>query len=242
MERTLDRLQHFDPRSRAFGISTAVPQTIESRSWPSSLWLDQGEEGACVSFAWNGEAGATPVAIKGITDKLAQARYFDIQRADEWPGGAYPGADPYYEGTSVLAGAKVMHGLGYFKQYRWAFGIEEALRAISHEGPVVCGVSWLDSMFDPRSDATLDVSGSVAGGHAILARGVVLPRSGVAVVTTAISKKRLRIKSTEPVVRLRNSWSAKWGVDGEAFIRASDLERLLLDGGECCVPVGRTRP
>ena len=102
--------------------------------------------------------------------------------------------------------------------------------AISHEGPVVFGIPWLDSMFDARPSGLLDCSGSVMGGHAIMGRGLSLkPR---------LTGERL----SEPVIRLHNSWGRSWGKDGDCFIRLSDLERLLEDDGECCVPVNRKIP
>jgi hypothetical protein len=117
---------------------------------------------------------------------------------------------------------------GYISGYHWAFSIDEVLQAISRAGPVVFGVPWKDSMYEPRPDGLLDCSGKVIGGHAILGRGLRL---------------RSRLKGvSEPVVRLRNSWSASWGIKGDAFLRASDLEKLLAEGGETCLPLGRTKP
>lgn len=143
-------------------------------------------------------------------------------------GNSYPGAVPQYEGTAVIAGAKVMQRLGFYDSYRWAFTIDDVLRAIGHEGPVVFGVHWREGMFDPRPSGLLDCTGSVAGGHAILGRGITL-------------QSRLKGESTKlgPVVRFHNSWGKDWGRDGSAFIRVADLEVLLKDQGECCCPVGR---
>jgi hypothetical protein len=238
----LDRLVEFDQRSRAFPIAAVVPKVLRSRTWPCATWLDQGQEGACVSFAWHHEAAAVPALARGLTDGTARDRYFETQRRDEWEGGAYPGASPRYDGTSVLAGAKVMQELGFFREYRWAFSVDDVLRAIAHEGPVVLGLTWLDSMYDPDADGLLRTDGREVGGHAICARGVVLPRSGVVTVALPRSGRRVRVRSDVPVVRLRNSWGADWGWEGEALIRADDLEGLLERWGECCVPVGRAVP
>lgn len=241
-DRRLDRLPEFDERSRAFSIAPLVSaKPLKSRSWACATWLDQGREGACVSFAFHHEAAASPVPAKQFSQDQVRARYWKMQQIDPWPGGAYPGASPVYEGTSTLAGAKVMQELGYFKEYRWAFTIDDALTAISHEGPVLFGIPWLDSMFNTQMDGTLDTSGRVAGGHEIMARGIILPRYGKATITTP-SKKRIVLKTTEPVVRLRNTWGRNWGIDGEGYILASKLEALLKDSGDCVIPVGRMRP
>lgn len=175
----------------------------------------------CVGFAWSHELAAYPVQVHDVSDSYAVTLYREAQLVDEWPGQSY-------EGTSVLAGAKVIQSRGLIDSYWWAFSVDEVLRALSRVGPVVLGIPWLDSMYSTRPDGLLDCSGRVIGGHAILARG-------------------LRLKSylkgvKEPVVRLRNSWGPSWGTNrGDGFIRVSDLERLLKDNGEACLPQGRRR-
>ena len=229
----LDRLIEFDEQSREHPIRAIVPQTVRARGWALNTWLDQGREGACVSFAWHHEAAAVPAIARGLTDAIARERYFTIQRRDPWPGGAYPGATPFYEGTSVLTGAKVMQELGYFQAYKWAFSIDDVMRALSHEGPVVFGLPWKDSMFEPRPSGLLDCSGTTQGGHAILGRGLSL-------------KPRLKGEANKgPLIRLHNSWGKDWGpatMPGDAYITAADLEQLLKADGECCVPVNRRVP
>lgn len=225
----LDRLVHFDPRSRDYPISAVVPEQVVSKTWLIRTYLNQGSEGACVAAAFAHEAAASPMIATGITmDWARQQVYWEAQKIDRWAGGSYPGAVPQYEGTAVIAGAKVMQRLGFYDSYRWAFTIDDVLRAIGHEGPVVFGVHWREGMFDPRPSGLLDCTGRVAGGHAILGRGVTL-------------QSRLKGESTKlgPVVRLQNSWGKDWGHDGSAFIRMADLEVLLKDQGECCCPVGR---
>jgi hypothetical protein len=214
----LDWLPYKDDRSRKYPIrellGTAGPR---SYTWgvPGGVGqvLDQGREGACVGFAWAAERAARPVP-RPTTNADALAIYRAAQVIDEWPGEAY-------SGTSVLAGAKVARERGWLREYRWAFGLDDALAAISRHGPAVLGIPWYDSMYRPTVNngrATITVSGSVVGGHAILARGV--------------SVKRRQ-------VMLRNSWSALWGLSGDAWISWDDLGRLLADGGECAVPVVR---
>lgn len=222
-DRRLDRLVQFDDRSRAFPIRELIgTPRPRSYTWgvPGGLSqvLDQGSEGACVGFAWAGERAARPVA-KPTTDADALAVYRHAQTLDEWPG-------EDYSGTSVLAGAKAAQARGWLRSYRWAFGLDDVLATLGTYGPVVLGIPWFDSMYDPtprdartgRVAATITVSGSVVGGHAILARGVNLRR--------------------EEVV-LRNSWGSGWGDRGDAAVSFADLDRLLRERGEACVPVLR---
>jgi hypothetical protein len=214
----LDRLEQFDERSRSFPIRALLATTTpRSYTWavPGGVGqvLDQGREGACVGFAWAAERAARPVP-RPTTDADALAVYRAAQLVDEWPGEAY-------SGTSVLAGAKVAAQQGWLREYRWGFGLDDALAAISRHGPCVLGIPWYDSMYRPTiksGRASITVSGSVVGGHAIVARGV--------------SVKRCE-------VLLRNSWGPSWGIAGDAAISWDDLGTLLAADGECCVPVLR---
>ncbi len=209
----LDRLPEVDPRNANYPISAVVPEGVRSKRWRLTQRLDQGREGACVGFAWTHEIAAEPLRGK-VDDAYARRVYREAQLVDEWPG-------EQYEGTSVLAGAKIVQGLGWMSEYRWAFTLEDILRALSHEGPVVMGTNWLSGMFNTDPAGFLNVSGSVAGGHAYVLRGLDVRK--------------------EFVVG-RNSWGPDWGQRGDFYLRFSDLERLLGEGGDCCVPVGRRRP
>lgn len=214
----LDRLPQPDSRNSDFPIAAVVPTTFTSRIWNLRQSLDQGREGQCVSFAWHHEVCAEPKAKDVSGRELIRNRYFRMQQQDPWEGGEYPGASPNYSGTSVLAGAQVMKAAGYFSEFRWAFSLDDVLRALSNEGPVVLGVNWYQGMHAPDANGRISVTGHVTGGHAILARGVDL-------------------ESQEIV--LRNSWGRSWGIQGDCRLGFSDLSRLLAEGGDACVPVGR---
>lgn len=217
MTPVLDRIPWLDPRSRAFG---AVTPTLAVKPLRSYRWgirtapvLHQRGEGACVPFGWSAEIAARPVEIAGITDAFAFAMYEDVRAIDRREGRHFP------DGATVLAGAKACRERGFIGAYRWAFGVEDVCRVLGYLGPVVLGINWHESMYEPRGD-TLEVSGRVAGGHCILARGV--------------DVKRRR-------VLLRNSWGADWGHHGDAWISMADLDRLLRARGEACIPERRAR-
>jgi hypothetical protein len=216
----LGRLPQFDERSRSFPIRTLVATYApRSYTWSCGAVLDQGAEGSCVGHAWAHELIARPLVMASITQLFAVSVYHEAQRIDEWPGGSYLGASPRYEGTSVLAGAKVIQREGYIAEYRWAFGLDDRVLALGYKGPAVLGIDWHESMFDPDASGLLHVTGSAVGGHAILANGV------------SIAKR---------LVRLHNSWGPDWGLNGEAFISFDDLRALLGRGGEACIPIGRS--
>lgn len=219
----LDRLEHFDERSRDYPIMAMrrleAARKPRSYTWRCTKMLDQGREGACVGFAWSHELAARPSEVLTVSDGFARTQvYWEAQKIDPWEGGSYPGASPRYEGSSVLAGAKVIQSMGYIKEYRWAFGLDEVVMTLGYHGPVVLGIPWYESMYRPDKKHFIRPSGRIVGGHAILANGVNV-RKGV--------------------VRLHNSWGMQWGKLGEAFITFDDLGRLLEQRGEACVAVGR---
>lgn len=211
MERIFDRIPHFDPRNRDYPIMALIEErVIRARGWSLKTQLDQGAEGACVGFAWAHELAAIPRKVS-VTDDYARQIYHRAQQLDIWPG-------EQYEGTSVLGGAKATQEKGHMLEYRWAFGLNEALLAISYGGPVVLGLDWHYDMMDTDSKGYIHPSGGVAGGHAIVAIAV----------HTAVKR-----------VVLQNSWGSFWGIGGRCYLTWDDFGSLLNDNGECCVPVGR---
>jgi len=212
----LGRIKRFDERSRGYDVAPLVAELpIVSKGWSVRHWLDQGQTPHCVSFAWHHELMALPKRVEFASDlaadNMAHQRYYDMQKLDEWAG-------EDYDGTSVLAGAKLMRQLGYLDNYRWAFSLTDALRALSYEGPLVIGINWHEDMYDPDAKGFLRDTGEVVGGHALLVSSV-----------SAVYKH----------VTVWNSWGRSWGNEGRAFLTWNAFGRLLADEGEACVPVGR---
>jgi hypothetical protein len=125
------------------------------------------------------------------------------------------------EGASVLAGARVLRDLGDIKSYRWGFGLDDVLQTLSRRGPVVLGINWTDSMYSTDDHGLIEISGPVVGGHCILASGI-WPNHPF---------------FKDDVVALINSWGSSWGINGRGFLRTSDLDSLLRENGEACIPV-----
>lgn len=211
MNRVFDRIPEFDDRSRGYPIRALVSSDpLVTRRWRCRIYLDQGAEGACVGFGWAHELAAAPVKVL-VDNSFARQVYYEARRVDEWPG-------EDYEGTSVLAGAKVVRSLGFMSEFRWAFGLDDVLRTISQFGPVVLGLNWYEGMLETDADGFITPSGGLVGGHCILARGVEVDREFVV---------------------LHNSWGKSWGRKARARLRWDDLDRLLREDGEACVPVVR---
>jgi len=219
------------PVAEAFTQLRAGSSQQRERVWwtPPAVPLDQGDDGACVGFAWTHELLTTPVRVDLSAVKLpprnwpsdpagfAFRSYYAMQRNDQWDGGDYPGAVDTYVGTSVVAGARVMRRLGFLPEYRWAESPDDVRRSLLTFGPCVAGFSWRESMFEPESDR-LEVAGDVVGGHCVLLNGYD-PDRGYAIT---------------------NSWGPGWGSNGTAWVSAAGLLRLFSDRGEVAVPIRRS--
>ena len=212
----LGRLIEFDERSRSFPIRATWPPGKQPRSytWSCAFHLDQGSTSSCVGHAWAHEVAARP-AVDSVDSALAMRLYHRAQQLDPWPG-----AEPDYYGTSILAGAKATQEEGRIGEYRWAFGLLDLILAVGYRGPAVVGVNWYEGMFFPDRDSVISPTGRLAGGHAILVNGVSV---------------------TKDLFRIHNSWGSNWGTGGDAFITFDDMDRLLHEDGEACIPVQRIR-
>lgn len=223
----LDRLVQFDERSRAFPVTAALG---EDRPVITKLWtiphgspvLDQGAEGACAGFGITNELRFNPVPVRGLDETFARERvYYEAQKIDPWAGGSYPGASPWYEGTSVLAAVKVAATLNFYTEYRWAFNETDMARSVSYLGPVIIGVPWYEGMFSPDATGYLRPTGALVGGHCTLVVGV---------------------SAVYGYYTIYNSWGPAWGNAGRARISRADMATLLAQQGEACVITGRNLP
>lgn len=229
MDRRLDWRPRFDDRSKMYGIRPLIGTARPKRRatfWQEGTVMDQGEEGACVGFGWLAEVLAKPVApeqqpTEDFANRLARFYYDEAKKIDEWEG-------EDYEGTSVLAGAKIMKEYELISEYRWCFNIDDIIDAVISKGPVVIGIPWYESMYRTNKDGLCGVSGNVVGGHCITLTGY----------DPAMEFGRQTIE----VFRWRNSWGKEYGKDGSGYIRVSDLRRLFSEGGEACIPIVRNKP
>lgn len=202
----------FDARSLGYplrGLVGAAPPA-RYKYWNAGPVLDQGTEGACVG---HGVVGALVAAPHNSALRDPQAAAFGIYRMaqhyDEWTGEAY-------DGTSVLAGMTIAKMLGEVFEYRWCFGLDDVLVALSTIGPVVLGVNWTEGMTTPDDAGRIHATGPTIGGHCVAATGF-----------SMISRQ----------VRIRQSWGAQHGRAGNVWIGFDDLAGLLANGGEAAVAI-----
>lgn len=221
----LDWHPRHDPRSRGYSVADVIDKPpVLKKCWRGGQVLDQGREGACVGYAWAAELSSSPFRAPLVDGLFARRIYQEARKVDEWEGEAY-------EGTSVLAGAKVVRKWGWIKEYRWSFSIEDLRDAVLTLGPAVVGIPWLRGMYEPRPSGLLDVSGPVVGGHAILITGY---HPGMRIQGEGWHERHA-------VFTLRNSWGEDYGNRGNIYMREADLGGLLADDGEACVPLQRYR-
>lgn len=178
-----------------------------------------------MGFGWTHEAMTTPVVVDFAALKVqgpwgatqfAQNIYREAQKIDEWGG-------EDYDGTSVLAGAKMMKSFGLLREYRWSFGAHDVALSLTNVGPVVLGIPWYESMYE-APHGVVSVAGQQVGGHCIL----------------AVAYRKPDVIFKEPAFGLFNSWGPGWGKNGFAWVAYSDLASLLRQDGEACVPTKRS--
>lgn len=183
-----------------------VPEATDRkiRYWDDTRWYgDQGDTPECVGYAWAHWLYSVP--IRNWIDP--SGIYYFAKYIDEWPG-------QNYDGTSVRAGAKVLHRLGVIEEYSFAWDMESLAYALLELGPVTIGINWYEGMQEPDSRANIYRTGQLLGGHAVVLTGINLAGG---------------------VVRGKNSWGRSWGRNGRFFLRLDDLEQLLKEDGEVCI-------
>ncbi len=232
MDSRLDRVEEKDLRSRRYAVADIIPakhyEHPRSYTWATKVSLNQGCEGACVGFAWAHELAARPAAVFGIDENFArEAIYFNAQQLDQYPGGEYPGALPYAEGTSVLGGAKAVQQLGYISEYRWAFDFWDLVASVGYRGPAIFGCSWFSAMRKTDSDGFVKPTGVRRGEHCVALLGI-----------KVVKDRAKNISLKDSFFTFQNSWGEDWGVAGFGKLRFEDV-LMLWSGAETCIPIKR---
>lgn len=223
---SLGRRKQHDPRSLDYALPVLPKSAVKSVDWTRRAPVfDQGNLGSCTGNAAAGlvatdcaaRTGYTSVTVSGnvlpVDETLAIEVYSLATQLDEFAG-AYPPDDT---GSSGLGAAKALVKLGLASKYNHAFSLD-ALKAALQTGPVMIGIEWLNSMFEPDLNGTIPVDrrSGVAGGHEF--------------VVSAYD-------TTTGLFRMDNSWGDSWGVGGSAFFREADLKWLLSQDGDVTQPV-----
>lgn len=221
----LDRVREVDLRSLLYPITEVLPaeataKNPRSYTYRLDLRMDQGQEGKCVSMGMGADLAARPGVVTGVNEEWCKEFiYWPAQRGDEWEGGSYPGASPFYEGTSVNAGFKVVRDLGLIEGWRWGLEFMDLILGVGYHGPAVIGVEWKKGMFRPDADGFIHPTGPVGGGHCVAIIGVKVYRH-----------KDGSIDYLRSYFTIQNSWGADWGQDGRCKITFVEMMELWPSG------------
>jgi hypothetical protein len=230
-----------DPRSLSFATPVLPKSGLRSVAWVRRIpVLDQGQLGSCTGNAATGALGTdsagrtAPTAVTILPAAAARSRgrfqpgthvldeafavalYSLATVLDNVPG-SYPQEDT---GSSGLGVAKALKTLGLATAYRHAFH-ELAVASALQSGPVIIGIPWLQSMFDPAADGRVLVAPStgIAGGHEV---------------------ELTAYDATARTYEVTNSWGSSWGVKGRGYLTAPDLTWLLARHGDVTIPTWAT--
>lgn len=224
-ERGLGRLILEDERDKNFQIRALLPRAVALPTWrywwAQGWWGDQGSTNQCVAYAFVHKFHDGPYTMAQHVEKKYRKTpiinprdlYCAAQAIDPWPGDCN---NWQYEGTSVRAGAKVMQDWELIREYRWAWDADTVIDCVRGVGPVVLGTYWYAGMSWPTPEGFLKAEGVIQGAHAYIINGV---------------------NMTERKVRMKNSWGRWWGVNGSAWITFDDLDKLMRNAGEACLPI-----
>ncbi|MGW2861961.1 C1 family peptidase [Streptomyces sp. NPDC001205] len=226
-----------DPRSLEYAHGVLPETAIKSVSWARRApVLDQGQLGSCTANAGTGllvtDSAARP-GLRSVTISTAAARashgiftpgvyapdedfavrLYSLATLLDSISGHYPPTDT---GSSGLGVAKALKALGLATSYSHAFSLPALTSALQH-GPVMIGIVWLESMFDPDGDGRIvvDQSSGVAGGHEV---------------------EIAQYDAATGDYWITNSWGSGWGVDGRGYLTTPDLRWLLSQQGDVTVP------
>jgi len=208
----LGRQKVHDERSRAFAGRQAVDR---------STWRDKAiriydpspnpnqEVGCCTGVAKCVQFNAVGNRKTGVVLNMEDAlRIYTLNTSLDPFEGTYPPDDT---GSSGLASCKSAQQLGIGGVYRWRFdGADGVVQEVMAGNVVSVGTRWDYGMFNPDSKGIIRPGGETAGGHQYVIRGYDVDRD---------------------LVMLR-CW---WGSFRDAWMKRSDLDALLRDGGDAHV-------
>lgn len=184
-------------RSLAVAPVAAVALPAAFAASPMPAVLDQGQTPQCVAFSNASEQAAFDRKDQGAFFNFDEGRFFSAIGGG--PNGAVlrTALDQRRKVGYPTVGQNdaVNHRIKAY--YRVPVSTLSIKRAIFTFGPLVCAAPWANSWMRPDRKGRLPAaSGGIAGGHAFVLYGW---------------DNRLGLL-------IRNSWSARWGLAGDAYL------------------------
>jgi hypothetical protein len=119
------------------------------------------------------------------------------------------------DGSCIRSAAKVLKSLKKIEAYAFASSVDEIKWWLLNKGPVIAGTLWTNDMFIPDFNNRIRPTGEPVGGHAYL----------------------LTEWTEDNYIGIQNSWDGYWGVNGKAYISATDFTSLFVYDGEAMTAV-----
>ena len=138
---------------------TALSEELYTRAWTPGPVLDQGQEPACVGYAWVALLQAEPRPDADAPDPYWL--YKETQKVDQWSG-------EDYGGTSPDAAADLLVQLGYLQGWKWTYDITDIRDFVLSSGPIILVFDWHASMYTVTSSGYALVYGPRQENHAVM--------------------------------------------------------------------------
>jgi hypothetical protein len=226
---------HPDDRDVMFSSAVLMPITSQDKLVDEIFYktgprLNQGHTNSCTGHAGKGWLMAEPVMSAYTTSPSEWDLYGEARKLDIWEDNDCGGPECDV-GSSSRAVAKAMVKRQLMDYYVWlrnAQQVADWMRA--GRGGVMLGIPWMNSMhypifrrgeFKTRKPHTIGILPVIDDARP----------SGHAVYTDAYSEEL-------EAVRLVNSWGEKWSIQGKAWLKLVDLDKMLTRmGGEALTGV-----
>jgi KAP family P-loop domain len=196
-----------------FKADRSVVGDRRERWWFSAgALVSQGQTTAVVGAVWTHWLAdrQVPLLVGAYDDTFALDLFHDTQRQ---AGGVVDDA----AGAFLADCVAVLRSRGLLADCFQCTTMESVIDALLGYGPVVAGLHWRESMFQPDRDAGPPIcrvapNSPAVGGHAVLLDGLSLD---------------LQLDGVSGFIRFKNSWGQDWGEIGLCLISIDDLEQLF---------------